>query len=266
MRPHFLITNDDGIHAPGIKHLWNAIKNKADITVVAPVIEQSATSLSITLRHPLRVEKAPWIGFDVDTWSVNGTPSDCVKMALNIIMKQPPSLILSGINRGSNAGRNMLYSGTVAAVIEGILHDIPGVAFSIGDYHDTEYKHVEEYIPQIINYIMEHPLPLGTFLNVNFPKRHHGPIKGILMTRQGKEYWAENPERRHHPGEGDHYYWLGSRLAQFDEEDDCDISWLNRGYATAVPIHIGELTDRDHIKKQKSIFEEFVKKTEFIPS
>ena len=117
-RPFILVTNDDGVYAPGIKHLWKALQDFADLIVVAPATEQSAVSLSITIRHPLRIEKLEWPFVNAEVWSVNGTPADCVKLALSVILPHPPQLIVSGINRGNNAGRNTLYSGTVAAVIK----------------------------------------------------------------------------------------------------------------------------------------------------
>lgn len=258
LKPRILITNDDGVHAPGIKHLWKALKDIADVTIVAPAVEQSAAGLSITIRRPLHIEEIRWNDESTGIWSVNGTPSDCVKLALSVIMPEPPHLIVSGINRGSNAGRNVLYSGTVAAVIEGILHDIPGIAFSVGDYQNPNYERITDHIPKIVDYAIKHPLPLGTLLNVNFPKQHLGEIKGIKMTRQGREFWVENPEKRDHPVEERHYYWLGAQLAQYPEHEDSDIAMLNQGFATAVPIHISELTDLNHMESQKQLFDEFV--------
>ena len=254
-RPHILITNDDGIFAPGIKHLRNALKDMADLTVIAPSMERSATSLSITLREPLRIDEVKWSD-NTNVWSINGTPADCVKMALNVVMDNPPDLLVSGINRGSNSGRNVLYSGTVACAIEGVLHDIPSIAFSCYDYHDPEYHHAEQYIPKIVQHVIEHPLPEGTLLNVNFPTKLRKRVKGIKLTRQGKEFWMENPDKRSHPAEGHHYYWLGAKIATFDEEEDCDVTWLKKGYVAAVPIHIGELTDHGHLSERKSHFEE----------
>lgn len=257
-RPYILVTNDDGVYAPGIKHLWKALSPIADVIVVAPASEQSAVGLSITVRHPLCIEKIEWPFEDAKVWSVNGTPADCVKLALNVILPSYPQLIVSGINRGSNAGRNVLYSGTVAAVIEGTLHNIPGIAISIADYTDPAYSEVESYIPGLIRYLLEHPLPLGTFLNVNFPKQMRNGLKGIYFTKQGKEYWAEKPEHREHPAEGNSYYWLGAKLAQFKEEQDCDIMWLREGYATAVPIYINDLTHHLYLEQNKAQFNTFI--------
>lgn len=253
-RPHILITNDDGIHAPGIYQLWNAVKDMADITIVAPSGEQSGVGVSITLRQPLRIEKILWPS-QQEGWAVSGTPADCVKMALSSILTTPPDLVLSGINRGSNAGRNVLYSGTVGAIIESTMNGIPGIALSLVDYNPTSFDHLGKFIPDLVHYALNHPFPKGTFLNVNFPSITKGDMKGIRLTKQGKEYWGENPEKRSHPGEGHFYYWLGAKIVEFDEDDDCDISWLRKGYAAAVPIHIDNLTDHQHLDRQREHFE-----------
>jgi 5'-nucleotidase len=256
-RPFILVTNDDGINAPGIQHLSKTLSEFADIAVVAPANEQSAVSLSITIRHPLRIERLDWPLPNAKIWSINGTPADCVKLALSVILPQAPQLIVSGINRGSNAGRNVLYSGTIAAVIEGVMHNIPGIAFSAADYFNPDFTKIERYIPSIIHYFLENPLPTGTFLNVNFPKQE-AKIKGIRLTKQGKEYWAENPEKREHPTEGLPYYWLGIKLAEFQEERDSDIVLLKEGYVTVVPIHISDLTHHGHIEHHRGNFESYV--------
>lgn len=252
-RPHILITNDDGIHAPGIKHLWRSLTAFADLTVVAPAHEQSAVSLSTTIRRPLLIEKIEWDNAAV--WSVNGTPSDCVKLALNIVLEQKPDLVVSGINRGNNSGRNVLYSGTVAAAIESVIHEIPAIAFSCHDFVNPDYGLAIKYIPLVADHVLENPLPRGTLLNVNFPSITHGKIKGFKMTRQGKEYWGENPEKRYHPVEGNSYYWLGAKLKKYDEDEESDTTWLSRGYVTAVPVHVEDLTDHQHLSKTKSSFE-----------
>ncbi|NGX42937.1 MAG: 5'/3'-nucleotidase SurE [Chlamydiae bacterium] len=253
-RPHILITNDDGVNAPGIKHLWQALIEFADVTVIAPATEQSATSLSITLRDPLQIDRIHWKS-EFPVWTVNGTPADCIKLGLSMILKKKPDLIVSGINRGSNAGRNVLYSGTVAATIESVLQGVPAIAFSCYDYWDTDYTMAELHVPKIIHHTLDHPLPTGTLLNVNFPSKEAKEIKGFKMTRQGKEFWAENPAERSHPAERHTYYWLGAKIAQFDEEEDCDITWLRKGYVTAVPIHIDQLTDNEHLRSRRESFE-----------
>ena len=255
-RPHILISNDDGIHAPGIKQLWKALRPHAELTVVAPSGEQSAVGLCTTLRSPLRLEKVFWGEAEEHLWSVTGTPADCVKMALHSILDSPPTLIVSGINRGANMGRTVLYSGTLAAAIEGIMQGIPGVAFSSSDYYaEPDYQAMANYIPNIVKYVLDHPMPSGTLLNVNFPERNLGQFKGLKMTAQGKDWWGENPDKREHPNEGHSYYWLGGKLRPSHDSDDADGAWLRQGYITAVPVHVADLTDRNHLEKSKLHFE-----------
>lgn len=253
-RPYILISNDDGIHAPGIKHLWNCLKDFADVIVVAPDREQSAVGLSITLRQPLHLETYRWENNE-SIYAINGTPADCIKMALTVILKRKPDLIVSGINRGTNAGRNILYSGTVAATIEGTMQNIPSIAFSCYDYHEyPNYEVVEDYIPSIVNHVLEHPLSPGVLLNVNFPSKKH-EIQGIKLASQGMQYWAENPDQRAHPAEGKDYYWLGARLKEFDEDENSDIHLLKHGYITAVPVQVHQLTDYSYLNERKDAFD-----------
>lgn len=251
--PKILITNDDGIQAAGIKHLCRALKDHADITVVAPSHEQSAVGVSITIRSPLRIQKVAWDD-GIKAFCVDGTPADCVKLGLNVILDKKPDFVLSGINRGTNSGRNVLYSGTVGGAIESVMQEVPSIAFSCYDFNDTNYAETEQFIPYVLKHAQEHPLPKGTLLNVNFPSHIHGPIKGFRMTRQGLQFWADHPSKREHPAEGHTYYWLGARLAQFDEHEESDIHWLNQGYVTAVPVHVKELTDYIHLEKAKEHF------------
>lgn len=252
-RPNILITNDDGINALGIKHLWNSLKSFANLTIIAPLVEQSAVGLAISVRTPLHIHPVNWID-STTAWSVSGTPADCVKLALKVVLKETPDLIVSGINRGTNSGGNVLYSGTVAGAIEGVMHNIPSIAFSCNDFKDPDYSQVEKYIPQIVKHVFEYPLPKGTLLNVNFPELANG-IKGFKMARQGKEHWSENPDRRQHPIEGHDYYWLGNVISKFEEHEESDIVWLRKGYVTAVPIHVRELTDHAHLKSSKAHFD-----------
>ena len=251
-RPHILISNDDGIHAAGIKHLASALAPFADLTIVAPAHEQSGMGLAISLSAQLKIEKQPWEG--VNAWSVTGTPADCVKMALSVILPSLPDLIVSGINRGANHGRSVLYSGTVGATIEGTFRGVNSIAFSSFDLEDTEYLAFTPYIPKIVEYVLANPLPLGTLLNVNFPK--HAPSTPekryeVKLTRQGKQYWAENPEIRGHES-----YILGAKLLKFNEHEESDAHLLHLGYITASPVHVSELTDLNYIDAQKTQFEE----------
>lgn len=250
-RPFILITNDDGIDAPGIKSLWRALSDKADLAIVAPARDQSGVSLGITIRKPIQVESVQWEN-NTPAWKVTGTPSDCVRMACSVLLERKPDLIISGINRGANSGRVVLYSGTVAAVIEGVLRNIPGIAFSLSDFFNPNYAPFEKHIYPIISHVLDNPPPQGTFLNVNFPVTTD--VKGYRLTEQGKGYFVENPAKREHP-EGYPYYWLGFEwVAHEEDKEEGDTTLLKEGYITAAPIHVMDLTDHAHFKKNKESF------------
>lgn len=257
-KPKILITNDDGIHAVGIKYLWRALKDYADLTIVAPKSEQSGVGLGITIRSALHIEKFLWED-DLPAWSVSGTPADCVKIASSVLLTSPPDFIVSGINRGTNAGRNVLYSGTIGGVIEGTLRGVPGIAFSSFDMHNTEYAAFTSHIPDIVDFIRSNPLPKGTLLNVNFPSMDKVTEQtSIKLTRQGKQYWLEDPLCYH---EALSTYTMRAKLATFDEADDSDIYWLDRGYISCVPVHVDELTDWRYITSHKEVFDRKLAKT-----
>jgi len=252
MKPKVLITNDDGIFSRGLKTLWESVAGETDPTIVAPAFDQSGKGLGISFRTPLHIEQVDWEKGSA-AWKVNGTPADCVKLALAIILEQKPDLVISGINRGSNAGRTVLYSGTVGGVIEGAMRGIPGIAFSYEEQESPDAAIPHKYVLPLIRHVLEHPLPHGTFLNVTFPF-HTIPLKGIKLARQGKGYWLDDPSKRIHP-DGDNYYWLGGRWADQPEEDNSDVALLRQGYITVVPIHVGELTDHAHLAYRKEAFE-----------
>lgn len=168
-------------------------------------------------------------------------------------MDSPPDLIVSGINHGSNAGRTIFFSGTVGCVIQGTLQGIPGIAFSYFDERTKEFPHVKDYIAPIVNYVASHPLPKGSFLNVNFP---HKTIQGIKLARQGLHFWIETPRKELHP-EGHYEFYLDETLMTHDEHPESDIILLKAGFVTAVPIKISELTDHHHFENYKEHFESF---------
>lgn len=250
-RPFLLITNDDGIHAPGIRHLWEAVHEFADLAIVAPQHEKSGSGMSITWTRPLVVQEIAW---ECPAWSVTGTPADCVKIALSVLLDKKPDMIISGINRGSNAGRTVLYSGTMGGVIEGSLKDIPGIAFSFSDLEPPPLSVTKKYIAPLIEHFLKHPLSKGSVLNVNFPHNSKNEIKGFKLTRQGKGCWLESPDKRVHP-EGMHYYWLGGKWTSHDEHPESDVYWLDEGFVTGAPIHVGELTDHSMLETHKSTAE-----------
>lgn len=258
MKPKILITNDDGIEAAGIKHLSHAICEFGDLLTVAPATNKSGVGLGVSLHATLHIKQV-----SNAAWSVTGTPADCVKMALSVILENPPDLIVSGINRGHNAGRNVLYSGTIGGVIEGILRGIPGIAFSSYDFADEpDYALYEPWAAEICKFVLQHPLPAGTILNVNFPSsrahlRKDGNTEphGVKLTRQGKQYAMEDLRLLQSYESQAHSYFVDARLVTFEEEPDSDIYWLERGYITCVPIHVDELTDWRYIKSHREHFE-----------
>jgi 5'-nucleotidase len=175
-------------------------------------------------------------------------------MACSVLLEKQPQMILSGINRGSNAGRTVLYSGTVGGVIEGTLKNIPGIAFSFCDFDLPSLSSVKRFIFPLVQHFLENPLPQGTFLNVTFPEGCEKGVKGLRFAKQGRGYWVEDPQQRTHP-EGIPYYWLGGKWKSFDEDRESDVALLIEGYITAVPIHIDQLTDQEAFKTRKESVE-----------
>ena len=240
-KPTVLLTNDDGIHAPGLKHLWNSLKDHCDLYICAPATEKSGVGLSVTLREPLHISPVKWED-DTPAWQVTGTPADCVRMATNIILKRHPDLIVSGINKGANSGRNVLYSGTVGGVIDGALRGIPGIALSCEDFYNPNYNHFEPHVISLVDYLLAHPLAQGTFLNVNFPSIYEAAHLGLRFARQGLGYYKENPTQGSHP-DGWNYYWMGGVWSEEDEHEESDVRLLREGYITVVPVYVQDLTD-----------------------
>jgi 5'-nucleotidase len=255
-RPFLLLTNDDGIQAPGLKHLWQAVHEHADLAIVAPNVEKSGCGLSITWAKPLRLQSVAWEN-GTPAWAVvNGTPADCVKMACSVILEKRPQMILSGVNRGSNAGRTVLYSGTAGGVIEGVYKKIPGIAFSFSDTEPPSLGTTRSYILSFLQYFLAHPMPEGTFMNVTFPYRCQEGVKGVSLAKQGSGYWVEAPEKRLHP-EGLPYYWLGGKWGEFEEDPESDVALLEQGYITAVPIQVSQLTHFTMLEQHKARFQQF---------
>lgn len=259
-KPKILITNDDGILAKGIKTLYEALKDIADISIVAPITDKSGKALSLTLRKPLHAEKFPWQGSS-QAWSISGTTADCVKMALASLLDEPPAMVISGINKGSNAGRNVLYSGTVGGAIEASFHNIPGIAFSCESFEDPNYELARKYIPGLVEHFLANPIPTNCVLNVTFPKNVENEANGIRIAKQGKGYWKEDIDKRTHPL-GNEYYWLSGKIAGFEEEEESDIALLKEGYVTIVPLQVNDLTNYPLFSKlSKECNQEFKKKT-----
>lgn len=254
-KPRILLINDDGIEAPGLRHLWEALVDVADLSIVAPSSEKSGAGMAITLRDPIHIQQVRWEK-GTPAWKVTGTPADCVRMSLSVLLESPPDLIVSGINRGANSGRNILYSGTIGGVIEGVLRSVPGIAFSCVDFANPDYKKAQPLIYPLVKHFLEHPMPKGTLLNVNFPDTQE--IQGIRLARHGMGFWIEDPDRREHP-EGHSYFWHGGKWFEHDEDEESDVHLLRQGFATAVPLHVNELTDLKMFQERKTHFNSLFK-------
>jgi 5'-nucleotidase len=244
-----LLTNDDGILATGIRELHRVLERLGTVTIVAPASEQSAVGHSITLMNPLLVrevhEEGQRIGF-----AVEGKPADCVKLGLVQLLPEPPDLVVSGINAGSNAGINVLYSGTVAAAIEGAFFDVTSIAVSLTQPEDTHYAQAAEIAVGVIQQILAQKPGKGELFNINIPDLAKGPPVGIRVARQALTCYRESYEARRDP-RGRLYYWLLADPLLADDDLSADMTALSRGYVTVTPLHF-DLTDRERIERMKS--------------
>lgn len=255
---HFLVTNDDGINSPGLRALWEAVKDFAKVTVVAPDKQRSGSGLAITFDTPLTIlPVSNWEGSAA--FQVSGTPVDCVKSALSILMDQKPDMVLSGINYGTNSGGTILSSGTIGCALEACMRDIPGIAFSKWCYETHDFEYLIPYIRPIVEFVLEQKLPKGTIYNVNFPLEKQNTIKGLKVVKHGVSRWMETPNKHFHPL-GHMHYQLDGVWTDHMEKDDTDVHFLKKGYITASPIHIGDLTDHNVLKNQKQNLESIFQK------
>lgn len=240
-RPLILISNDDGYHYNGIRSLIKVAQRYGDVFVAAPAIHQSGKSSAITLDAPVRahlVEQRE--GFTA--YEIMGTPADCVKLAISQLMPDlRPDLVLAGINHGYNMGISSLYSGTMACAYEGIMHDVPAVAFSYGVFtRDADTSLCEPLVEQVLERVLDKGLPRDICLNVNIPPLTDGPVHGLKVTVSDLGRWVNEWEKREHPMGGD-YYWMTGEYEMLDENDDTtDMYWLRRHYATVTPCHIDQ--------------------------
>lgn len=227
------MTNDDGIHAPGIRALAKALEPLGEVHVVAPDREQSACSHSLTLKNPLRVEK-----LEERFHAVDGTPADCVNLACAKLLSRRPDLVCSGINRGGNLGDDVFYSGTVGGAREGVFFGIPSIAFSLASKTEPDFSHAAAYAATLASAVLEHGLPPATLLNVNVPT---GLPQGVTLTVQG---------RRDHLGEvlegldprRQTYYWIEEGRDRWQSDEMADVSAVRSGYISVTPLQ----TDTTH--------------------
>lgn len=245
-RPLILVTNDDGISAPGITALCKIAAKFGDLIVVAPDKPQSGMGHAITINSTIRIQKTNHHAA-LKEYSCSGTPVDCVKMAINHIIGHQPDLVLSGINHGSNSSINVIYSGTMSAAIEGALEGTPSIGFSLCDYSiDADFTAAEEHVSRIIEAALTKGMPPGICLNVNIPKLPKEGLKGSRVVRQAKANWVEKFEERKDPY-GREYYWLTGEFVNFEPEAlDTDEWALANSYLSVVPVQ-ADLTAHQYL-------------------
>ncbi|MEY3984383.1 MAG: hypothetical protein RL160_1942 [Bacteroidota bacterium] len=243
-KPLILISNDDGITAPGIKALVEVMQEIGEVIVVAPDKPQSAMGHAITINQPLRLTKVDQFP-GVVSYQCTGTPVDCVKLAIDKLLTRKPDLMVSGINHGSNASINVIYSGTMSAAVEAAIDGMPAIGFSLCDYRwDADFEVVKPYIRRIALEYLRNGLPYGTLLNVNLPVPEGG-IKGIKVCRQAVAKWKEDFDERLDPFNRK-YYWMTGRFVNMDKGEDTDEWALAHGYVSIVPTQF-DLTDHSRI-------------------
>lgn len=240
-KPVILVTNDDGITAPGIRALVEAVKDLGTVIVVAPDSPQSGMGHAVTIGYPLRLHKAD-VFEGIDAWESSGTPVDCVKLARDIILHHKPDLCVSGINHGANHSINVIYSGTMSAAMEAAIEGVPSIGFSLLDYrHEADFSLATEVARTLATRMLANPMPAHTLLNVNIPKVSREEFKGIKVCRQAHAKWKEEFDRRTDP-RGKDYYWMTGKFTNMDTGTDTDVEALAAGYASVVPVKF-DLTD-----------------------
>lgn len=246
-KPLILVTNDDGIAAPGILHLSKIAQQFGDVVVIAPDKPQSGMGHAITINATLRLHKTNYHNGVTEEYSFTGTPVDCVKMGVSKLLQRKPDLVLSGINHGSNSSINVIYSGTMSAAVEGSLEGVSSIGFSLCDYSiDADFTPTTTFIEKIIASTLKDPLPQGVCLNVNFPKLKAEDISGIKICRQAKANWVETFDERKDPYNRS-YYWLTGEFKNFEPEATDTDEWaLKNGYVSIVPV-MHDLTAHQYI-------------------
>ncbi len=235
-RPLILVTNDDGITAPGIRFLIQAMNELGDVVVVAPNSPQSGMGHAVTVNNtlfvePVSIDEGPQIEY-----SCSGTPADCVKLAVNELLNKTPDLCVSGINHGSNSSINVIYSGTMSAAVEGGIEGIPSIGFSLRNHSwNAEFKHLLPYVKKIAQQVLDNGLPNGVVLNVNMPVSKDKTFKGVKVCRQARAYWKEEFDKRVNP-HGREYYWLTGTFVNMDKGEDTDEWALANNYISVVPV------------------------------
>lgn len=248
-KPSILVSNDDGIDAPGLAALVRELSKFSTVTVVAPDKQRSAVGHAITMNYPLRVKKFYKDG-SFFGHAVEGTPADCVKLAIRSIMKRPPDLLVSGVNHGSNTAISIIYSGTVSAATEGTLLGVPSIAVSLTTYETADFRVAARFAGLLARRVLRGGLPPATLLNVNVPPLPLRQIRGVRVTRQGNTRWDDTFDVRIDPN-NNKYYWLTGKLDVIDHSEDTDEIAVRNRYISVTPIQY-DLTDYDALKSLRN--------------
>lgn len=254
--PVILITNDDGITAPGIRNLVEAVRGMGKIVVVAPDKPQSGMGHAITIGTYLRMNRVHTFGDDVEAWQTTGTPVDCVKLAVDKILHRKPDLCLSGINHGANHSINVIYSGTMSAAMEAAIESIPSIGFSLLDYSiEADFDAARQIVHRIVSEVLPMKKDKHFLLNVNIPALPMELIKGIKVCKQAYAKYEEDFEERKDP-HGKTYYWLTGKFINYDKGGDTDVVALKKNYVSVVPVQF-DLTNYELKKQleQKKLFQ-----------
>ncbi len=249
--PTILITNDDGITAPGIRNLVEAVKDLGKIVVVAPDRAQSGMGHAITIGHPLRMNKIDMFE-GVESWQTSGTPVDCVKLAVDKVLHRKPDLCLSGINHGANHSINIIYSGTMSAAMEASIESIPSIGFSLLDYNiEADFEPAKHYVRMIVSSLLQKKMDKHTLLNVNIPSIPLELIRGVKICRQAYAKYQEDFMQRKDP-QGKKYYWLTGAFVNFDKGKDTDVWALDNNYVSVVPVQFDLTNYKLKLELEKS--------------
>ena len=250
-KPLILVTNDDGISAPGLRNLIKVMNTIGDVVVVAPDSPQSGMGHAITINSTLRCTEVDLDGGPQKEYACSGTPADCVKLGVHELLKRKPDLCVSGINHGSNAAINVIYSGTMSAAVEAGIEGIQAIGFSLLDYRwSADFDAIASYVKNITLSALKNKISSNVVLNVNFPKLKEKQIKGVKICRQAKAYWVEEFDKRTNPM-GLDYYWLTGKFINQDKGEDTDEWALSNGYISVVPVEF-DLTAHHAIQQLNS--------------
>jgi 5'-nucleotidase len=231
--PLILVSNDDGVHSAGIAALADALRDLGEVIVVAPDRERSAVSHSLTLHRPLRVEE-----LGPGRYAIDGTPTDCVNLGVNGILRRRPALVVSGINKGANLGDDVTYSGTVSAAMEGTLLGLPAFAVSLVSRSEFRFEVAARFARRLAAWVLERGLPPDTLLNVNVPAPLDGqPVRGFALTRMGRRRYGDAIIEKVDP-RGKKYYWIGGDELEFEDAEGTDFHAVSQGLISVTPIHL----------------------------